>query len=187
MNGQARKREAGDVDFLDRRRRILQAVERRLRDELQAGRAQLSSSARSVTRSRPASCSRSASEKPDTGTVRRRRDHFLITRRLPRCRSPARRRCELRRPPAGHDDRRCPGSAGDIRDAHERRARAVPLPARFVGQHAEGDDVVARREGVEFSLPTACSSNYRISELRHQEFEPTPPAGLRITNSKHSR
>ena len=66
MDRQARQREAGDVHFLDRAPGILQAIERRLGDELEAGGAQLFEQRAQRDPSRAASCSRSASEKPDT-------------------------------------------------------------------------------------------------------------------------
>ena len=63
------EREARDVDFLDRAPRVLQPVERRLGDQLEAGGAAAPRAARAASIfSRAASCSRSASENADTGT-----------------------------------------------------------------------------------------------------------------------
>ena len=148
VDGQPGKPQTGNVDFLDRSAAVPQLVERRLRDQLEAGGAKL-------LQQRAKRDALAARELLEIGERKagdrhrvRRRDHFLDPRR---CRAAVGRHA---RDPhfAGrrrHDDRRA-RLRRDLRDAHKRRDRAVPPAARFVGHHPDGHDVVAGREGCEF-------------------------------------
>ena len=116
----------------------------RFRDQSRPAARSASSSARSVTPSATDNSSRSASENPDTGTPTRLRRHFPDPLD---CGRAARRQSDnANLAGAGGRRYRRPPARTNVRDAHERRARAVTRATRFVGEHPEADDVVARGE-----------------------------------------
>ena len=145
MHGQARERETGDVDLLDRAQRVLQPVERRFGDELESGGAKLLEQGAQ----RDAFARRVLLEIRER--ERRHRGAIGHDRHFPDASdggSSTRRDAgnpQLSR--GGRVRNRRADIGGKIGDAHERGPRAVALPAEIVGHHAEADDVVGSGEG----------------------------------------
>ena len=168
MHRQAREREAGDVDFLDRAARVLEPIDRRLGDELEACRTQLFEERaqrhalpgrqlfevreREPRHCSPAGCGRDFLHPSDGGGAARR--NAKNTQFACRCRT--------------HYGR--PHLCRDVRNAHERRVRAVPLPAEVVGEDAEGDDIVRSREGGQFCVSQPVIRNPQ-SAIRNPHYE----------------
>ena len=147
MNGDARECEAGDVHFLDRSPGVAQAVDRRFRDDLEPRRPQL---LEQRAQRDAFACGelleireREAGHGDAVGGCGDLRDAIgggrACRRRADDARFAGRRRDGDRRGWIGRN----------FGDAHERRVRPVALPAQAVGDGAEADDVVRRRQARE--------------------------------------
>jgi hypothetical protein len=145
MHRQPRQREAGDVDLLDRTARVLEPIEWRFRDQLESRRTELFEQR----------AQRDALARGQLFEVgeRKCRDGCPIGggRHFPDARDRGgAARCGAGNPKlsrGGGVRHRRADLGAEIGDAHERGPRAVALPAKIVGDHAEVDDVVSCGEG----------------------------------------
>ena len=151
VDGETGESEPGDVHFFDRAPRVLEPIERRERDQLEAGspqfleqRAQrgMVGSRRSV-RGPPVKIQKAASRWRATATSCDARHGRGAARGTP----------SMRISPADRGPRRIRSSFdAHVRNAHECGARSMLRAADIVGDHADVEDVVGRRERVDLGV-----------------------------------